>query len=291
MPAANRDPWELSSLEDLLTLAAHMEQQAVDGYVALAKRMRAMTRPELAAVFEVLVAEEKSHLSKVVEWRSTLSLPVAREIAQAPEELFDDEGAGIVAPELLSAYKAFSMAVRNEERAFVFWSYVSAHAQSDEIKKAAERMAREELGHVATLRRERRRAFHSERDTMLNVGQETLGSLEARLALHLRSMAAKAVGSTGSAELQSLAQQSNDRGKSLGDAPFESAPFTSKSSRSVLESALPLCELLVDCYLAIGDVARNDREAERARTFAAQVIHCLRALRTLPAAELASDRK
>ncbi|MDR9815165.1 hypothetical protein RJJ64_33155, partial [Rhizobium hidalgonense] len=110
---------------------------------------------------------------------------------------------------------------------------------------------------------------------MLNVGPDILGSLEERLALHLRSMATGAVGSTGNAELQSLAQQSNDREKSLGEAPIENAPFVLKSSRSALESALPLCELLVDCYLAIGDAARSDQEAERARNFAAQVIHCL----------------
>ncbi|MDR9804655.1 ferritin family protein [Rhizobium hidalgonense] len=112
MPESKRDSWELGSLSDLLALAARMEQEAIHGYVALAKRMQEMTRPDLAAVFESLVAEEKSHLRKVDQWRSTLSLPVARDVVQAPEELFDDEGAGIVAPELLSAYRAFSMAVR-----------------------------------------------------------------------------------------------------------------------------------------------------------------------------------
>jgi rubrerythrin len=289
MPQSSRDPWELTSLGDLLTLAAQMEQEAVDGYVALADRMREMTRPDLADLFESLVVEEKSHLSKVDEWRSTSSLPAARNLVRAPEELFDDEGAGVVAPELLSAYRAFSMAVRNEERAFVFWTYVSAHAQSDEIKKAAERMAREELGHVAKLRRERRLAFHAERDRMFDVGQQTLGSLEQRLGLHLQSMAAKAVGPRENNELRSLVDQSNHRAKSLGEAPFESAPNMSRSSQAALESALPLCELLVDSYLSIGDIAGNDQDGERARAFAAQLIHCLRALRSLPVAPVGSN--
>jgi hypothetical protein len=73
---------------------------------------------------------------------------------------FDDEGAGTVAPELVDAYRAFSMAVRNEERAFSFWIYVAAQSPSPELRAAAEQMAREELDHVARLRRERRRAFH-----------------------------------------------------------------------------------------------------------------------------------
>lgn len=33
-----------------------------------------------------------------------------------------------------------------------------------EIKQAAEAMAREELGHVSTLRKERRRAYHQEHE-------------------------------------------------------------------------------------------------------------------------------
>ena len=55
------------------------------------------------------------------------------------------------------------MAVRNEERAFAFWSYVAAHAEVAEVRQAAETMAHEELGHVSILRRERRNAFHAER--------------------------------------------------------------------------------------------------------------------------------
>ena len=62
----------------------------------------------------------------------------------------------------MTPYRALSMAVRNEERAFAVWSYVAGFAEDPEIKKSAESMAREELGHVATLRNERRRAYHSE---------------------------------------------------------------------------------------------------------------------------------
>ena len=143
-------------MEELLALARSMEQEAIEGYVSLGSRMRDLGRPDLAAVFDALVAEEEGHLSNVDTWRDALGQPKAAVPAHPPEELFDDEGAGIVAPELLSAYRAFSMAVRNEERAFVFWTYVAAHANSEEIRQASERMAREELGHIAKLRRERR---------------------------------------------------------------------------------------------------------------------------------------
>ena len=54
-------------------------------------------------------------------------------------------------------------------------------------------MAREELGHVATLRKERRRAYHSEHDRMRadqhgNVGQVDAAVLERRLAVHLAAL-------------------------------------------------------------------------------------------------------
>ena len=32
-------------------------------------------------------------------------------------------------PRVLTAYRSLAMAVRNEERAFAFWTYVAAHAE------------------------------------------------------------------------------------------------------------------------------------------------------------------
>ena len=64
---------------------------------------------------------------------------------------------------LVTPYQTLSIAVRNEERAFAFWSYVSADAADPAIRREAERMAGEELQHVARLRGERRRAFHEAR--------------------------------------------------------------------------------------------------------------------------------
>ena len=84
---------------------------------------------------------------------------------------------------LVTPYQALASAVRHEQRSFAFWSYVAAHAEADEVKAAAERMALEELEHTALLRRERRKAFHADR---LSGGQPagevpvTLATLTAR---------------------------------------------------------------------------------------------------------------
>src|SRR6185503_2621056 len=51
----------------------------------------------------------------------------------------------------------------DEERAFAFWSYMAAYSEDHAIQKSAEAMAKEELGHVSTLRKERRLAYHGQR--------------------------------------------------------------------------------------------------------------------------------
>lgn len=277
MSANTSDPWHLASLDELLALAGAMEQEAIDGYIALGLRMTELGHPELAAVFDALVAEERGHLSKVAEWENALGHKSRAVPAHPPEHLFDDEGAGKVAPEMLSAYRAFSMAVRNEERAFVFWSYVSAHARSDDIRDAAERMAREELGHLATLRRERRRAFHQERGQALAIDEGDLPILEQRLSRHLKSMAELSTVDGG--DLLSLSKEADLRSKSMREHPLLTTPRPGTATQKAVESALPLCEFLADCYLDIGDRATDEKDAGRAREFAAEIIHCLRALR------------
>jgi hypothetical protein len=62
----------------------------------------------------------------------------------------------------LTPYKALSIAVKGEERAFSFWTHVATDAESEEVKTQAEMLARQELAHAARLRFERRRAFHAD---------------------------------------------------------------------------------------------------------------------------------
>ena len=65
-------------------------------------------------------------------------------------------------PRLLTPYRALGVAVHNEERAFGFYSYVAANTEDEAVRRQAEAFAREELGHAAWLRQERRRAYHAE---------------------------------------------------------------------------------------------------------------------------------
>src|SRR6516165_10190985 len=192
----------LHSLDELFALANAMEQEAATRYGELAEEMRCQKKSDLAAVFTQLAAAEREHVDSVTRWsQSRLGRAPNPALVrwQGPETLGTEVAAEIRTSRLMTPYRALSIAVRNEERAFAFWSYVAAFAEDSEIKKAAEAVAREELGHISHLRKERRLAYHREHDAARS-GQEgrgtpgqianqvDAGELEHRLATHLTDL-------------------------------------------------------------------------------------------------------
>ncbi|MCA1403975.1 ferritin family protein [Ensifer sp. IC3342] len=277
MPEKKTEPWTMASMDELLAFARAMEQEAIDGYVSLAARMRAENRPDLAAVFDRLTAEEEGHLENVDRW---LGDRTPRPVV-LPKPLFDDEGAGLVAQELLTSYRAFSMAVRNEERAFVFWSYAAAHAPNDEIRLAAERLAMDELGHVATLRRERRRAFHAMRHAEAHAAKGKLPVLERRLSSLLMKLAAS-VGVPVAERLRAHSAEAAERAQLLSREPSAETPLLQHVPDNVSERLVPLCEFLLDCYLDLAERERTEAGRKQAQMFAGDMIRCLQDVRALP---------
>jgi len=274
----------VKTMEELLAIAFAMEKEAIAGYSALADRMRRENRPELVAVFEQLIGEESQHLDNVVHWSERVAgkKPDLSDLRWQLAESFDDEGARTIAPELLSAYRTFSMAVRNEERAFLFWTYVAAQAQQKELQEAAERMASEELGHLATLRRERRKAFHAERAIHSPGPPVTLPDLERHLADHLDAAAGKA-GGDAEARLRELARQARQRADSISQASLGASPLLRDGvAADVSGRMVPLCELLLDCYLDFGDRLPDEKDRARAQAFAAAAIRCRSVIASLP---------
>jgi rubrerythrin len=170
---------------EVLAIAEALEQAAVQRYAALGQCMRRVGHADVARIFEDLAEEEKRHVESVHRladlWRPTEAAPdIGRWVLP---ETFEMEQAGSAA--LLTPYKALSIAVRGEERAFSFWTYVASEADQDEIRVKAETMARQELVHAAKLRHERRRAFHAERGLRKTDDPTVLdaGALRARLGL------------------------------------------------------------------------------------------------------------
>lgn len=178
----------LASLDELFALANAMEQEAATKYTELAEAMRQQGRLDLVEVFSGLAAAEREHINSVTKWSQSRrgKMPDRALVRWDAPPTFDrDATTEITASKLMTPYRALAMAVRSEERAFAFWSYLAAFSSDPEVKTAAEAMASEELGHVAILRKARRRAYHRERDAGASARAEQridAGVLERRLA-------------------------------------------------------------------------------------------------------------
>jgi rubrerythrin len=151
----------ITTLEDLLSTADAMERESADRYRGLAVQLRNQGDAIVAAEFEALAELEDRHVSEVTaRAHAVIGGPVNPISAERLPPVFDEEEArGAMA----NAYQALAFAVRNEERAFAFYTYVAAAADNQSVRALAEDMARDELDHASRLRRLRRRAFHQER--------------------------------------------------------------------------------------------------------------------------------
>ncbi|WP_181176926.1 ferritin family protein [Mesorhizobium sp. B2-6-4] len=267
-------------MAELLAIAFAMEKEAAQRYAELAQRMRDKGQARLAEVFERLVKEETGHIENVTRWsrQSSSNDPDLRQLRWTPKGVFDDENTAVVSPELVDPYHSFAMAVRNEERAFAFWSYVASSAPSTEIRSAAEQMAREELEHARVLRIERRRAFSSRREanaTFASAGD--LAMMEEQVAIRLKAFAAFR-GEHDKTALSDLAAEARDLAQQLTASPL--GTNTSISDRSP-ESLDALCELLAESYLNAGEKLPLQADRDRAQILATTAIKRLATLRYL----------
>jgi rubrerythrin len=273
-------PEAVRSLDELFAIAQAMEHEAAQRYAELAARMRAEDNSELADLFERLALEEQRHESMVLNWsRQRLAkVPDPGAIRWELPETFDEETAAeLASSRLINAYRALSMAVRNEERAFTLWSYIAAQAETAEIQEAAEKMAREELEHVSVLRRARRTAYHAGREGRPIEHAPSIGdllaqgaSLENRLADQLAELAYRLSGDDANRARQLAAQ-----------ARQVCAASSAQDGRTINENldAQAIAEQLVEIYLSVADRSRDETMVARAQTLARQAIARLTWLR------------
>jgi rubrerythrin len=168
----------ISSPDELLAIAHAMEREAGRRYRELADHMRRQDEQKLAALFEFLAQIEDKH-AEVIDERAKVVIGKAVDPARARWDLpenFDEEEAR---SHLLTPYRALAIAVRNEERAFAFFTYLAANAKNDEVRRLAEQSAKDELDHAALLRSERRKAWRSreERDMLGRPETEKIASV------------------------------------------------------------------------------------------------------------------
>lgn len=273
----------LRSLDEMFALAYAMEQEAATRYEELAHEMRRQNKNDLATVFADLAAAERDHVDSVTRWsqsRRGKAPDPALVRWEAPATFDSETSAELTGSQLMTPYRALAMAVRNEERAFAFWSYLAAYSADTEIKKAAEAMAKEELGHVATLRKERRRAYHREHDR--KEGIETTGaasaeigarSLELRLAGQLADLEHRLEGPAATRTRQLL-----DQTMGMADEVGDFGSFPGALER---RDAQTIAEALVDAYLEGADNSSDETRVAVLQGLAEKAIARLAWLRSL----------
>ncbi|TQF28919.1 ferritin family protein [Bradyrhizobium sp. UNPA324] len=273
----------LESLDELFALAHAMEQEAAKKYDSLAEEMRGQGKDDLAEVFTRLAAAEREHVDSVTQWSQSRrgKVPDSAMVRwEAPEALAPEAAAEVKTSRLMTPYRALAMAVRNEERAFAFWSYLAAYSHDPEVKKASEAMAKEELGHVATLRKERRRAYHHEHDrsraeapTSPRPPQIDAQSLERRLIAQLGDMEQRLSG-PAAVRIRDIRQQAIE----IADAAAGVGSFPASMER---KGPLEIAEALVDGYLDGAERSTDAADLERLQQLAERAISRLAWLRSL----------
>lgn len=158
---------DVQTTEHLMSIALLAEREAIRRYTQLAANMREGQNESAAALFERMVIEEQEHERLLLEWMTQEGIEEDPEIGpiswRDPQvsTTYDDEARD---PYYSTPYRALAFAVHNEEIAFRFYTHVAANSENETVREYAEVLAREELGHAALLRAERRHAYHAERE-------------------------------------------------------------------------------------------------------------------------------
>jgi len=276
----------LESLDELFALANAMEEEAANRYAGLAEDMRRQNKGALAEVFAQLAAAEREHVDSVTRWSQSRrgKAPDPALVRWEAPETFDAETArDIGTSRLATPYRALAMAVRNEERAFAFWSYVAAYSKDSEIKQAAEAMAHEELGHVSTLRKERRRAYHKEHEETERRGHGDTGlmqidarALELRLAAQLADLE-RGLGGAAAARTRDLLEETMQMSKKTEGIGKFSASLEQQDAETISET-------LVDAYLESAESSDDQTRVVLLQGLAERAIARLAWLRSLTTA-------
>lgn len=153
----------VETTQDLLSIALQAEREAIRRYTDLSRLMDSAGNTSAASLFKRLIEEEEEHETLLLAWMKQNQITESRHIGPVS---WQDPNIPVTYNEKAqdpcysTPYRALAYAVHNEEIAFRFYTHVAANARTDEIREYAETLAREELGHAALLRAERRRAYH-----------------------------------------------------------------------------------------------------------------------------------
>jgi rubrerythrin len=278
-------PPPVSSASELMSMARAMEQEAARHYRDLAARMRLRQQDGLAQLFAFLSEIEEKHVVKIENRAAhVLAHPLSRMPPgwEVPETFGEEEAAS----RLLTPYRALALAVRNEDRAFAFYSYIAADAPDEATRKLAEELAKDELEHAHLLRRERRTAYRTE-GPIVSSGQaapETLTELWTAAAEAENRAAAyhNALAAVLAPEDERLAALFEHAADDEADCAREAASRTGAigADRSPVEAppvegGLRLLEEGFELYSDIAERAGDESVMREAQSLAARAVRRL----------------
>ena len=269
-------------MSEFFALARSMEADAAARYSEIARRLRQQGAGALADIFDRLAKTEMGHMRQVEEWADRRGENVPSEAPWPIPETFDAPPGEVAGSKLMTPYRALASAVRHGERAFAFWSYVAAHADTAEVKDAAESMALEELEHVSLLRRERRKAFHAERaeigwpETKITLG--SIAATERQLAdlIELRPQCTAG----GDVLASTLAAASREAARKLEALQAKDDPQMVAASPPAPRSddVAAISEYLAEVYLRLAETSPQAAVVDLAQELAKGAINRLGAL-------------
>ena len=153
-----------------MSIALQAEREAIRRYTKLAASMHEGKNESAAALFERMVSEELEHERLLLEWMEQENISVNQDIpaiSWRDPQISTVYNAEACDPYYSTPYRALAFAIHNEEIAFSFYTHVSADSENEAVRKYAEILAREELGHAALLRAERRHAYREQLETAI----------------------------------------------------------------------------------------------------------------------------
>ncbi len=280
----NADPAiEVASIEQIFAAAISMEEEAAARYRDLAERMRLQSVQDLEALFLFLADIEDKHAREVRRRSAAKGAPVENVKSvrwELPEKFEEQEGRSYV----LTPYSALAIAVRNEDRAFAFYTYLAAHAPTAEIRLIAEELASDELDHAGLLRRERRKAWRAqpvEEPVPIPADLASFfaraASVEQLSALGHRSLSDKLSeqGHAFAANLFATVAEEEEKSAREAGARGSTGAGGKLPPAETLRDGLRLLESAFNQYAEIAEQARDEAVMEAAQDYQARALRRL----------------
>ena len=280
---------QFERLEDLLATAQKMEVGAADRYMEYAEAASA-ENPDVAVLFSRLAEEEREHEKSVIQLAEEASVDLSN--ATVPEQPATFKNNEDTAQVKASLYEILAAAVKREEQAFEIYSEIAASSNNDELRRYAEILAKEELGHAALLRAMRRRVYEEHKIQITKILPDpvklasleefliTAYILETSLASFIRKIADTGLDMSGSREhSESIINQLEDdiirstHNMSINEFDnIRSKKTLSNIDKFTLADLLIECEFVYEYYDSVVSDTVNEDVMEKALFLASQTL-------------------